>query len=282
MEFANLGKHCAEPSCKQLDFLPFSCSACNRIFCLDHRSFAAHKCPNVTDTYVPECPMCGQIIPVTKGEDPNVKVDQHIAQGCPKIASKPSQSYACSLPKCSKTEVMPVTCPSCRKNFCLKHRMPQDHQCIIEERKKERKEKMSSSSAAKQGKYESAVKSATAKTHPTALKVAMMKMKMHALGDDRIPQERRFYLEVVYPVDSGVNPKMMFFDQNYSIGKVLDLVADAGGIENNNNKVNSEKLHLILLKSGTPLPNDATLGKVDNLSSGDSILLGTLDALVQS
>jgi len=109
-----------------------------------------------------------------------------------------------------------------------------------------------------------------------------MKMKMHAKGDDRIPQERRFFLEVVYPIDSGVNPKMMFFDQNYSIGKVLDLVADAGGIENNNNKVNSEKLHLILLKTGAPLPNDSTLGKTENLASGDSILLGTLDALAQS
>jgi hypothetical protein len=155
--------------------------------------------------------------------------------------------------------------------------MPQDHQCVIEERKKERKEKMGA--IASKGKYDSAMNAAAAKNNPTALKVAIMKMKMHAAGDDRVPQERRFYAEVVFPIESGVPPKMMFFDTNYSVGKVLDLVADAGKIQNNNNKANAEKLHLILLKTGTPLPNDFTIGKIEGLVSGDSLLLGTLSAL---
>lgn len=66
-------------------------------------------------------------------------------------------------------------------SYVNRHRMPQDHQCIIEERKRERKEKMSAAAnAAKKGKYDTAVRNATNKTNPTALKVAMMKMKMHA------------------------------------------------------------------------------------------------------
>ncbi len=129
---------------------------------------------------------------------------------------------------------------------------------------------------AEKGKYSSAQSSALAKSsNPMAMKVALMKMKMHAevyyillhhhpsspiithhhrhrhpltsiefdfgfispcphisippfflKGDNRIPQEKRFYLEVVFQIESGVVPKMMFFDSNYSIGKVLDLVCD--------------------------------------------------------
>jgi len=281
MEFQKLGKHCSESTCKQLDFLPFECSACKKVFCLEHRTFQSHNCSAVTDVQVPECPLCGQIISVGKDEDANRKVDLHISQGCPKEKSKTIPTFPCSMPKCSKTEVMAVTCPSCRKNFCLKHRMPQDHECIIEQRKKERKEHQKEVEA-KRGKYDSAVTAAAAKNNPTALKVAMMKMKMRAKGDERIPPERRFYLEVVYPIESGVVPKMMFFDCNFSVGKILDKVAEEGKIQNDNNKANSEKLFIILLKTGTPLPNDLLLKEIDGLVSGDSILLGTLNALTPS
>ena len=29
MEFANLGKHCTEVTCRQKDFLPFECKFCH-------------------------------------------------------------------------------------------------------------------------------------------------------------------------------------------------------------------------------------------------------------
>ncbi|KAK6311644.1 hypothetical protein J4Q44_G00173080 [Coregonus suidteri] len=44
MEFPDLGEHCSENSCKQLDFLPMRCDACEEIFCKDHISYANHKC----------------------------------------------------------------------------------------------------------------------------------------------------------------------------------------------------------------------------------------------
>jgi len=43
-------------------------------------------------------------------------------------------------------------------------------------------------------------------------------------------------LEVIYPLDSKIEPKMMFFDRENSIGKVLDIAADAGNVKNENNK----------------------------------------------
>ena len=36
-EFADLGARCSLETCKQQDFLPFVCDACNRTFCLEHR-----------------------------------------------------------------------------------------------------------------------------------------------------------------------------------------------------------------------------------------------------
>jgi hypothetical protein len=89
------------------DFLPFECSACHEVFCLEHRTFKDHNCAasaekNVLllpppppkqcghDSFVcsccvlvwggglqrvvPSCPLCGELIPVRPGEDVNVKV----------------------------------------------------------------------------------------------------------------------------------------------------------------------------------------------------------------
>jgi len=111
---------------------------------------------------------------------------------------------------------------------------------------------------------------------PTAKKVQIMKMKTKATGSASIPEEKRFYLEAVYPIDSKVAPKLMFFNSGWTVGKVLDNVADAGGIENKNNQANTEKLCLISLKTGNALETSITLldyATGGALESGDAILL---------
>ncbi len=61
----------------------------------------------------------------------------------------------------------------------------------------------------------------------------------------------------------------MFFE-----ALVLDLAADAGSIENKNNQANADKLQLISLKNGHPLPTSLSLSDCGEiLQSGDSILL---------
>ncbi|CAN0493381.1 unnamed protein product, partial [Scytosiphon promiscuus] len=37
-------KLCSNPGCLQHDFLPFTCSACSRVFCLQHFAISAHTC----------------------------------------------------------------------------------------------------------------------------------------------------------------------------------------------------------------------------------------------
>ncbi|KAM9057009.1 AN1-type zinc finger protein 2A isoform 3-T3 [Megaptera novaeangliae] len=84
MEFPDLGKHCSEKTCKQLDFLPLECDACKQDFCKDHFTYAAHKCPFAfkKDVQVPVCPLCNSPVPVKKGEIPDAVVGAHIDGGC--------------------------------------------------------------------------------------------------------------------------------------------------------------------------------------------------------
>jgi len=189
-------------------------------------------------------------------------------------------SYRFNVKKCKNTEVVPFICNKCQLNFCVTHRFPQDHTC-----EKLQTEENSGKSLINYAELRNAVRDRinnlmkqVASQKPTAKKVDMMKMKSKAVGSDSVPPEKRFYLEIVYPMDSKIQPKLMFFSVGTTIGKVLDKAADAGGIENRNNQMNAEKLYLISLKSGKPLETSISLedcGEV--LKSGDSVLLEKLE-----
>jgi len=139
MEFHNLGSHCSNPSCKQLDFLPFKCDACGLQFCLEHRTYENHHCAvfqdhNITDI----CSECKLEL------DPN---QEHICKG------KKKRSNKCQKPKCKKIELIPIFCAQCNKQFCIQHRLEVDHDCIgkditksiiVQSRKQNPKEKKTS------------------------------------------------------------------------------------------------------------------------------------------
>jgi len=281
MEFAELGKHCEWEGCKQLDFLPFVCQACKKTFCLEHRESTSHRCTFFVSKEIPQCPICSQIVHIKEGEDPNRKVDEHIAQGCPKELDNNQKYFRCSFARCKGTEVVPMICDKCKLNFCVPHRLPQDHEC--EKLVEETQNKGSSTNYAQLRKairerIGNLMKQVASKK-PTSKKVDIMKMKSSATGNQNVPVEKRFYLEIVYPMESKIQPKLMFFNNNNTIGKVLDIAADAGGIENRNNKANSDKLCLVSLKNGHPLDTSLKLedcGEV--LLSGDSVLLERLEA----
>lgn len=125
-EFINLGKHCSVHSCQQLDFLPFTCPRCLKVYCQDHRQFEKHQCSVTIDKTVPVCPLCNQIIPVfrNKGEDPNEKVDKHIRDGCPKVNYQEDiKTFKCSFHGCKEVEVQKIECKLCHHIFCFKHRL---------------------------------------------------------------------------------------------------------------------------------------------------------------
>ncbi|KAK2146134.1 hypothetical protein LSH36_630g01060 [Paralvinella palmiformis] len=114
MEFPNLGQNCSEPTCRQLDFLPVKCDACGKVFCNDHFRYEKHNCPESyrKDNQVPVCPLCNTPIAIRKGQAPDLVVSQHIDNDCKQ-----------------KKRLIPVVCEKCRKNYCLRHRLEEDHSC---------------------------------------------------------------------------------------------------------------------------------------------------------
>eukprot|EP00039_Didymoeca_costata_P003797 m.69700 g.69700 ORF g.69700 m.69700 type:complete len:247 (-) comp12078_c0_seq3:157-897(-) len=140
MEFPDLGKHCGVRSCKQLDFLPFTCDACGKIFCQFHKDYKNHSCEESykIDNQVPTCPICGTIIALKPGVDPNVAVNDHITSGCSKPKEDKTYSNGCSKPGCKKREAIAIHCATCKLPFCLKHRFESDHDCKGKEVRREK------------------------------------------------------------------------------------------------------------------------------------------------
>lgn len=134
MEFPDLGENCTIASCKQLDWLPVKCDACQKVFCKIHYSYVQHNCPEAyrRDNQVPVCPLCNKPVPLRPGELPDTVVGAHIDNDCQSERAQSRRkvySNRCALKGCKQKELVPVTCQKCRRNFCLKHRHEMDHQC---------------------------------------------------------------------------------------------------------------------------------------------------------
>lgn len=58
MEFPNLGQQCSLQNCSQLDFLPFTCTNCQQIFCKEHYITSAHDCKHLNEFFKKHLPVC--------------------------------------------------------------------------------------------------------------------------------------------------------------------------------------------------------------------------------
>ncbi|XP_053626570.2 AN1-type zinc finger protein 2A [Cherax quadricarinatus] len=130
MELPHLGTHCSESACRQLDFLPFTCNLCKKEFCVDHHKYDAHNCSESyqADVRVPICPLCNQPVPSKRGQPPDLAVNDHMENNC-KNKNKKIYTNKCSAVGCKTKEMIPVSCDSCKQNFCLRHRHAIDHDC---------------------------------------------------------------------------------------------------------------------------------------------------------
>ncbi|KAL4235022.1 AN1-type zinc finger protein 1 [Mactra antiquata] len=257
-ELPSLGKHCCFLDCKQLDFLPFDCDGCGKLFCKDHRTKDCHNCTKELSTTV-----------------------SHDYTGV--------TGYTCTLDSCSNRELTEIVCNKCQQSFCLSHRHPQDHKCS-------KLEEMSSSSISKTAEHVNKIISSKpavknikrgqgAKSSKTAAKVALMKMKMHAEGDNGCPVTERVYINVHSPLKCNRESKSMFFSKTWSVGRVIDSIANRLGIQNNNNVHLAKKLRLFHTEDGDILPTDCDLDslvKQEILYSGSSLILEYVEENIQT
>ncbi|EEF44945.1 zinc finger AN1 domain-containing stress-associated protein 12 [Ricinus communis] len=131
--FPDLGKHCQHSECNQLDFLPFQCNRCQKVFCLEHRSYKSHECtkPDQNSRKVVVCEICSSSIETTgrNEDDEKLILEKHVSSGdCdPKKKKKPT----CGARRCKEVLTFSNTCicKTCHLKVCLKHRFPADHEC---------------------------------------------------------------------------------------------------------------------------------------------------------
>ncbi|KAL6994302.1 Zinc finger AN1 domain-containing stress-associated protein 12 [Sarracenia purpurea var. burkii] len=132
--FPDMGMHCQHTECNQLDFLPFKCDSCRKVFCLEHRSYKSHDCPKSDrdSRKVVVCEICSSAIETTgrDGEEETAILERHEKSGdCdPK---KKKKKPRCPVRRCREvlTFSNTSTCKSCQVKVCLKHRFPGDHAC---------------------------------------------------------------------------------------------------------------------------------------------------------
>lgn len=148
MEFPDLGEHCSLSTCKQLDFLPFTCDACKNIFCKDHLKYDEHQCAFAQnkDRRVPVCPLCNQPISVSATDSVDQKVNEHIENYCKSDLAKHKRSNRCKVKGCKQHMLVPVLCASCKQNYCLRHRHEDDHNCVTQNKSPEHRYNPSSAS----------------------------------------------------------------------------------------------------------------------------------------
>ena len=82
--FPELGAHCDEADCNQLDFLPFEFDGCGGFFCAAHRTYRGHGCAKAADEgrTVVFCPDCGDSIErAAPGQAEREILDEHARSG---------------------------------------------------------------------------------------------------------------------------------------------------------------------------------------------------------
>lgn len=274
-----IGKHCQLSYCNQLDLLPFLCQSCHKTFCLDHRSESSHKCSNPGAWA--ERRRRANLARHAAGEDRTMR---------DLIAQKPCADPACKTT--IGTSLVPgVHCQSCNRDYCLKHRLKEDHNCtnLVPVGARMRTEGTTTAAdrakgaleklrlwGAKQKESASRVLPKPKPSTAAARIVAVNTLRKTAKGDEKLPEAKRVYLYVEAEAETAKAkfPKGQFFySKDWVIGRVLDAAAKSLQVQNINNQVTDERdrLRVFHVEGGRLLEFNEKVGTA--LVSGNTLVL---------
>ncbi|PYH34954.1 AN1-type zinc finger protein [Aspergillus neoniger CBS 115656] len=284
-----IGSHCSLPTCNQLDFLPFRCPSCKGTYCLEHRTETAHKCPNARISPSPSTTSTSTST-TQQQQKPNI----YTADQCAHISCK----------TLINTLTDPgVRCDQCRKEYCLRHRLREGHDCrpvsnnynsrngargagnvggvggtdtlksMFGKLRAWGNKPSSSSSSTSSGSGSSSGRK------PPSRAVQLNSMKRTAKGENNIPSDKRIYLHVVGTSETTNKPATdpprgdFFFDERWKVGRVLDDAARRLQVENVNNRGGGEeeKLRVFHVEGGVFLEFGESVGA--KVKSGDTVVL---------
>ncbi|KAL2258936.1 hypothetical protein VTK26DRAFT_7557 [Humicola hyalothermophila] len=275
-----VGAHCQYSYCNQLDFLPFKCQSCNLTFCLDHRTEDAHACTNPGAWAARR--RQAELAKPSAGQGKRM-VDV--------VSQKPCADDGCKA--IIGTSLAPgVHCSGCNRDYCLKHRLREDHDCknktpigaraageakatAIAEGAKSALERFRMWGQAKreQAKTTFASKSPNFKA---AQMIAVNTLKKTAKGDAKIPPEKRVYLYVeaeAATAKAKIPKGEFFYSQDWVVGRLLDAAAKSLQVHNINNQSDNEqdRLRVFHVEGGRLLDFNEKLGAA--LQSGNTVVL---------
>ncbi|KAF3157781.1 hypothetical protein TWF751_002183 [Orbilia oligospora] len=274
-----IGQHCDVSTCHQLDFLPFKCGSCEGTFCLDHRTETSHVCPKE-----------GLWAQKRRQNSLNSKPTSLISGAGIRLGSS-STPGPCANEECktiiNTPKMIGVACPACRKQFCLPHRLPAQHDCkpvvtpaaaTLQEKKQTAlsKFKLWASSGSSKLKDLKATPITQKQKTVAARMVEMNKLKKEAKGDDKIAQEKRVYLYAQAEGKSTaakIPEGTFFYNKEWSVGRVMDITAKNLQIPNLNNQSadDEKKLRVFHVESGRLLSFGEKIG--DACGDGNTIVL---------
>lgn len=279
-----IGHHCEAEYCNQLDFLPFLCQSCRKTFCLDHRTETAHRCAN--EGAWAERRRQAQLSRPSAGEGRMLRDS---------VTQKPCASPACKT--VVGTGLVPgVHCVSCNRDYCLKHRLKEDHDCKnliplsarpaaaaqvqvqLDAAASKARSALSRLRAWGAAKKEQAGR-ALPKPKPSSAAqraVAVGNLKKTAKGDEKLAPEKRLYLYVEAEAETTVaklSKGQFFYSKDWVVGRVLDAAARSLQVENVNNSSSAEedKLRVFHVEGGRILEFNEKIGQ--SLVSGNTIVL---------
>ncbi len=275
-----IGSHCQYAYCNQLDFLPFKCQSCTKTFCLDHRTEDGHKCTNPGAWAARKRE--AELAKPSAGEGRRMR---------DLVSQKPCADDGCKT--VVGTSLVPgVHCANCNRDYCLKHRLREDHDCKSKTPIGARAAGAAQAAAVADGarsalerfrlwgqakKQQAKVSLAAPSAKPKlAQQVAVNNLKKTAKGDTKIAPEKRVYLyvEAESATAQAKIPKGEFFySQDWVVGKMLDAAARGLQVQNINNQSNSEedRLRVFHVEGGRMLEFNEKLGTV--LQSGNTVVL---------
>ncbi|KAL8731545.1 MAG: hypothetical protein Q9181_004266 [Wetmoreana brouardii] len=277
-EMLSIGGTCQFLTCDSYDFLPFRCESCHGRFCQDHRTEAGHKCAHAGE-------WAARLLQQQANKTPSSSISS--------LSQKPTLLTAtqCSSPQC-KTFIdtlnsVGVVCSTCNRKYCLKHRIPEDHECSkitpLGARQSSGSVKQTDRARAALGRLKIWGKEKQAAVLPkpkpstaATRAVVLNQLKRAAKGDEKIPVEKRIYLHVEAEANTTTSklPKGEFwYNKAWSIGRLLDDAARGLQVQNVNNRGGGEeeRLRIFHVEGGRLLEFGEKAEDV--LSQGNTIVL---------
>jgi len=114
-----------------------------------------------------------------------------------------------------------------------------------------------------------------------ATKLALMKLKARAKGDNAIPRTERVFFTVDCPNrQQNPVPLDLFMGNTWTMGKVIDFVAKQGSIKNKNHLPTGPFLHIFKGETCLSKPFDKTIQQLlteGHLVDGDSLSIRIIE-----